>query len=47
MNFGAKEGGGYYAYVTSKFSNRLIVLDYDKNNDGNRVGCRDCRVGGA
>ena len=35
VNFGAKEGGGYYAYVTSKFSNRLIVLDYDKNNDGN------------
>lgn len=34
VNFGAKKGGGYYAYVTSKFSNRLIVLDYDKNNDG-------------
>ena len=35
VNFGAKAGVGYYAYVTSKFSNRLIVLDYDKNNDGN------------
>ncbi len=35
VNFGAKDGGGYYAYVTSKFSNRLIVLDYDPNNDGN------------
>ena len=35
VNFGAKKGGGYYAYVTSKFSNRLIVLDYDPNNDGN------------
>jgi plastocyanin len=35
VNFGAKKGGGYYAYVTSKFSNRLIVLDYDKNSDGN------------
>ena len=34
VNFGAKQGGGYYAYVTSKFSNRLIVLDYDPNNDG-------------
>ena len=33
-NFGAKKGGGYYAYVTSKFANRLIVLDYDPNNDG-------------
>lgn len=32
--FGAKKGGGYYAYVTSKFANRLIVLDYDPNNDG-------------
>ena len=34
VNFGAKNGGGYYAYVTSKFSNRLIVLDYDADNDG-------------
>jgi DNA-binding beta-propeller fold protein YncE len=34
VNFGAKAGGGYYAYVTPKFSNRLIVVDYDKNNDG-------------
>jgi len=34
VNFGAKADGGYYAYVTSKFSNRLIVLDYDPNNDG-------------
>jgi len=35
VNFGAKKGGGYYAYVTPKFANRLIVLDYDPNNDGN------------
>ncbi|CUS39417.1 hypothetical protein [Candidatus Nitrospira nitrificans] len=34
VNFGAKKGGGYYAYVTSKFSNRLIILDYDADNDG-------------
>lgn len=34
VNFGAKKGGGYYAYVTSKFANRMIVLDYDPNNDG-------------
>ena len=34
-NFGAKKGGGYYAYVTSKFSNELIVVDADPNNDGN------------
>ena len=25
--FGAKQGGGYYAYVSSKFSNRMIVID--------------------
>lgn len=36
-NFGAKQGGGYYAYVTSKFSNRLIVVDPDPNGDGNLV----------
>jgi hypothetical protein len=35
VNFGAKEGGGYYAYVSSKFSNRMIVVDGDPNNDGN------------
>jgi DNA-binding beta-propeller fold protein YncE/plastocyanin len=34
-NFGAKKGGGYYAYVTSKFSNELIVVDADPDNDGN------------
>lgn len=34
-NFGAKLGGGYYAYVTSKFSNRLAVVDPDPNGDGN------------
>ena len=35
VNFGAKEGGGYYAYITPKFANRLLVLDYDPNGDGN------------
>ena len=35
VNFGAKKGGGYYAYVTPKFANRLLVVDYDPNNDGN------------
>jgi len=34
VNFGAKAGGGYYAYVTSKFSNILRVVDPDPNNDG-------------
>ncbi len=35
VQFGAKQGGGYYAYVSSKFSNELIVVDADPNNDGN------------
>ena len=35
VNFGAKQGGGYYAYVTSKFSNQLIVVDIDLNNPAN------------
>jgi DNA-binding beta-propeller fold protein YncE len=34
VNFGAKQGGGYYAYVTSKFANTLLVVDVDPNNDG-------------
>ena len=35
VNFGAKKGGGYLVYVTSKFSNSLIVIDPDPNGDGN------------
>jgi DNA-binding beta-propeller fold protein YncE len=35
VNFGAKKGGGYYAYVSSKFSNDLIVVDYDPDKNGN------------
>jgi hypothetical protein len=35
VQYGAKQGGGYYAYVASKFSNSLIVVDPDPNNDGN------------
>jgi DNA-binding beta-propeller fold protein YncE len=34
VQFGAKSGGGYYAYVASKFSNSLLVVDADPNNDG-------------
>ena len=29
-NFGLKKGGGYYAYVASKFSNVFLVIDMDK-----------------
>jgi len=35
VQYGAKQGGGYYAYVASKFSNALIVVDPDPNGDGN------------
>lgn len=34
VQFGAKKGGGYYAYVSSKFSNEMIVVDPDPNHDG-------------
>jgi DNA-binding beta-propeller fold protein YncE len=34
INFGAKAGGGYYVYVSSKFSNELLVVDPDPNGDG-------------
>lgn len=36
VQFGAKDDidGGYYAYVTSKFANTLIVVDIDPDNDG-------------
>ena len=43
VNFGAKEGGGYYAYVSSKFSNRMIVVDGDPNNDGD---ASDAKIAG-
>ena len=37
VNFGAKQGGGYYVYVSSKFSNDLLVVDPDPNGDGNAI----------
>lgn len=37
VQYGAKQGGGYYAYVSSKFSNRMLVVDPDPNKDGNPV----------
>jgi plastocyanin len=35
VQWGAKDGGGYYAYVSNKFSNALIVVDPDPNGEGN------------
>src|SRR5215211_6991671 len=43
VNFGAKEGGGYYAYVASKFSNEVLVVDPDPNADGSAA---DAKVAG-
>ncbi len=38
VQYGAKQqGDGYYAYVSSKFSNVLIVVDPDPNGDGNPI----------
>ena len=34
VQFGAKKGGGYYAYVSSKSSNEMIVVDPDPNGGG-------------
>lgn len=43
VQYGAKQGGGYYAYVANKFSNRLQVVDPDPNGDGNPS---DARIAG-
>jgi len=40
VTFGAKEGGGYYAYVSSKFSNRLIVVDVILDKDKTPIGAK-------
>lgn len=37
VNFGAKKGGGYLAYVSSKFSNDLIVIDLASQSEVGRV----------
>ncbi len=43
VQYGAKQGGGYYAYVSSKFSNRMLVVDPDPNGDGDPS---DARIAG-
>jgi DNA-binding beta-propeller fold protein YncE len=37
VNFGAKKGGGYYAYVSSKFSNDLIIVDLATQAEVGRI----------
>jgi DNA-binding beta-propeller fold protein YncE len=34
INYGAKKGGGYYAYVSNKFSNTMDIVDPDPDGDG-------------
>ncbi len=34
VNWGAKLGGGYYAYVSSQHSNAMVIVDPDPNGDG-------------
>jgi YVTN family beta-propeller protein len=34
VQYGAKQGGGYYAYIANKFSNAMIVVDPDPDGDG-------------
>ncbi len=35
VNWGARSGGGYYAYVTNQHANVLTVIDPDPDGDGN------------
>jgi plastocyanin len=35
VQFGAKDGGGYLAYVSSKFANDLVVIDIDESSATN------------
>ena len=37
VNWGAKLGGGYYAYVTCQHSNAMVVIDPDPNGDGSAI----------
>jgi YVTN family beta-propeller protein len=45
VNFGHKKGGGYYAYVASKFANDLIVIDMDKLEVVGRILLADSKDG--
>jgi YVTN family beta-propeller protein len=45
VNFGLKKGGGYYAYVASKFANDLVVIDMDKLEVAGRVLLADPKDG--
>lgn len=38
VNWGAKKGGGYYAYATTKFANALIIVDPRKGDNAKIAG---------
>ncbi len=40
INFGAKQGGGYYAYISNKFSNTMDIIDPDPNGDGSAADAK-------
>jgi DNA-binding beta-propeller fold protein YncE len=42
-NFGAKKGGGYYLYVSNKFSDTMDVVDLDPDGDGD---AKDAKIVG-
>ena len=44
-NFGFKQGGGYYAFVASKFANVLDVVDIDKLDIVGRIPLDDPKDG--
>ena len=44
VQWGAQKDGGYYAYVSSKFSNAMHVVDPDPNNDGDGA---DAKIAGS
>ena len=43
INFGAKKGGGYYAYISNKFSDTMDVIDPDPDGDGD---AKDAKIVG-
>ncbi len=45
VNFGLKKGGGYYAYVASKFANDLLMVDMNKLDIAGRILLVDSRDG--
>ena len=47
VQFGAKQGGGYYAYVSSKLSNRMLVVDPNPNGQPRPYNGKDATIVGS